>query len=183
MPEFIQKTINWIVNNLLDFRETAGDILRPALPAIQWAALILSGLLVWLTIFLGVRSGWFVKRVEDWSDRLGWGSVGKRRQLRAWKHILMRVKTKDPTQLKLAIMEADMIMDEMLKEAGYRQDTTDERFKQLNSAVLSIADKVSEAHKIRNRCAQEPDFEISYEDAIAALKVYKAAFQEYGLLD
>jgi hypothetical protein len=179
MKEFINKLVEYI----LDFREIAGNVLVPALPVIQWVAVIFSGILIWLIIYLGVKSNWFVKRVEDWIDKSGVGSVGKWRQLRAWKHIIMRVRTKDPTQLKLAIMEADLVMDEVLKESGYRQDTTDERYKELNTAVLSNADKIKEAHKVRNRCAQEPDFAISYDDALEVLKVYKVAFQEYGLLD
>lgn len=179
MKEFINKLIEYI----LDFREIAGGVLGPALPTIQWIAVVLSGILVWLIIYIGVKSNWFVKRTEEWMDRFGVGSVGKWRQLRAWKHIIMRVRTKDPTQLKLAIMEADLVMDEVLKESGYRQDTADERFKELNSALLSNADQIQEAHKVRNRCAQEPDFVIGYEDALTTLKIYKRAFQEYGLLD
>jgi len=183
MSNFTKNIIDALVNFSLSFREAASGFLGPALPTLYWIAGITSGVLLWIIIYLGIRSSFFVKRAEDWVDKMGIGSIGKWRQLRAWKHIIKRMKTKDSIQWKLAIVEADAVLDEILKEAGYRKDTTDERFKQLTPAVLSNTDMLMEAHRVRNRVSQEPDFEISFKEALDVLKVYKKSFQEFGLLD
>lgn len=179
MNEFL----NSVIKFLLDFRAAAGDFIGPRLYIFQLLALLVSGLLVWLIIYCISRSGWLIKRSEEWMDRLGVGDVGRTRQLRAWNQIVRKMKTKNVSNWKQSILEASRLLDEVLKSSGYRADTAEERFKQIQPEELSNLTQLQEANRLRNRVAQEPDFVISYDDALAVLKVYKKSFQEFGLLD
>ncbi len=179
MKEFL----NVVIKVILDFRQAAGDYLGPRLYIFELVSVIISGILVWGIIFTVSKSGWLNKRIENWMDYLGVGDVGKRRQLKAWNQIVKRIKTNDVSNWKMAILEADKLLDDILKGAGYRAETHDERIKQVGPEALSNIEQIREAHRVRNRVAQEPDFTITKDEAIATLKIYKAAFQEYGLLD
>lgn len=179
MQVFLQQT----VDEILAIRLAVGGFLGPNLYIFEILSLIISAALIWGIIFTAGQSNFFEKRIEDWMDYLGRGDVGKRRQLRVWKAILRRMKTANPTDWKLAIMEADRILDDMIRAAGYRALSTEERFKQIPPTFVANFDDVQAAHKTRNRCAQEPDFVITKEEAILALRIYKKAFQEIGLLD
>lgn len=179
MKEFLDVVIKVI----LDFRAEAGAYFGPRLYIFQLLSLVISGVLIWGIIYTISKSGWLNKRIENWMDFLGVGNVGKRRQLKAWSQIVRRVKTNEMSNWKMAILEADKLLDDILKASGYRADTHDERIKQVMPEALSNIEQVREAHRVRNRVTQEPDFTITKEEAIATLKIYKAAFQEYGLLD
>lgn len=179
MQEYLQQFADFI----LKFREVVGGVLGPNLYIFEVISLILSAILIWGIIYTAGQSNFFEKRVEDWMDYMGRGDVGKRRQLRAWKAILRKMRSSESTDWKVAIMEADRVLDDMIRAAGYRATATDERFKQIPPTFLANFDDVQEAHKIRNRCAQDPDFSIAKEEAIRVLRIYKKAFQEIGLLD
>ncbi len=184
MANFIQTTTDLIIKYFFSFRHIAGGILKPALPALYVISILISGVLLWFTIYCIAGSGYVKSKIiERYMDMFGIGSVAKRRQLKAWKHVVSRMRTGDPSNWKLAILEADSVMDEVIKSSGYRGVSVDDRFKQVEPAVLSNSGELQEAHKIRNRVGQEPDFAISKEDALTILRVYKKSFQEFGLLD
>ena len=184
MANFIQTAADTIIKYFSSFREIAGNILRPALPVLYVIAILISGILLWLTIYCISASHYLKNKViEKYMDMFGIGSVAKLRQLKAWKRVVSRMKTKEPNNWKMAIIEADLVMDEVIKSSGYRGANTDERFKQVEPNVLANAEELREAHKIRDRVAHEPDFTIGKEDALRILRVYKKSFQEFGLLD
>lgn len=183
MPEFIKTIAEAAVRYFGNFREIAGGVLRPALPAFYVIAILISGALLWLTIYCIAASGYMKTKMEKGMDYFGFGSVAKFRQIRVWKHVVKRMQTNDMTNWKLAIMEADELMDEVIKASGYRGANADERFQQVTPEVLSNIDQVKEAHRTRNRAAQEPDFVIIKDEALQTLRVYKKAFQDFGLLD
>lgn len=179
MQQYLQQFVDFVIN----FRSVVGGFLGPRLYIFELSSLVISAVLLWGIIFAATQSNYFEKRREEWMDYLGYGDVGKRRQLRAWRMIVKKIRSDDPTQWKLAIMEADRIFDDMIKAAGFRAPTSEERYKQITPEFTANFDDIQAAHKIRNRCAQEPDFMITKEEAIQALRAYKKAFQEFGLLD
>lgn len=172
-----------LIGIVSDFREEAGSFISSNLLLFQLGSVIISGILVWGIIYAIVRSKWINRKTELWMDYLGVGDVGKRRQLRAWKQIVRKMRSDDINNWKTAIIDADKILDDIVKSSGYRADTADERIKQLAPEALSNSEEVKEAHRVRNRVAQEPDFMITKEEALATLKIYKKSFQEFGLLD
>lgn len=175
--------INAVIKIALTIREVVGGIVAPNLLIFQLISLVVSGALLWLCIYCISRSGWLNKRIENWMDYLGRGDVGKRRRLRAWNQIIRRMRTDEMANWKAAVLEADRLMDDLLTGAGYRYPNADERFKEIKPEELSNAAQIQEAHRLRNRVAQEPDFAVTKEQTLEILRVYKKAFQEFGLLD
>ncbi len=179
MQEYLQQFVDFV----LKFREVVGGFIAPRLYIFELSSLVISAVLLWGCIFAATRSDFFNKKFEDWMDYLGYGDVGKRRQLRAWRKIVKKMRSEDPMQWKVAILETDKIFDDMIRAAGFRATVTDERFKQITPEFVANFDEIIAAHKTRNRCAQEPDFMLTKEEAIQTLRAYKKAFQEFGLLD
>lgn len=179
----MQKAIDIIIKSVLDFREAALNFIGPNLYIFQLISVVISGVLLWGIIYCISRTGWLNKKIEIGMDYLGVGDVGKRRQLRAWQQIVKKIKTDNMSNWKTAILEADKILDDILKASGYRADTADERFKQLTPETISNLPQLETAHRLRNRVAQEPDLTLTKDEALATLKIYKKSFQEFGLLD
>jgi len=84
-----------------------------------------------------------------------------------------------PSEWKLAVIEADKILDKILESKGYEGATMGEKLKQLVPADLpEIYDDVWEAHKIRNRIVHEPDFELSQGDVRTVVGIYTRAIKK-----
>ncbi len=178
-----EKIIKTTVDYFFEVRSFVGQYLEPALPTLYVFAAIFSGIMLWLAIYCIAKSSWLNTKIEKGMDFFSVGDVGRRRQLKAWNHVVRRMQTNDMTNWKLAILEADNVLDEIVKASGYRAPSADERFKQLTPETVSNLAELQEAHRARNRVAQEPDFLINKDEALQVLRVYKKSFREFGLLD
>ncbi|KKR88926.1 MAG: hypothetical protein UU85_C0001G0117 [Candidatus Wolfebacteria bacterium GW2011_GWA2_42_10] len=150
---------------------------------LEIVSLIISGILLWLTVFLILKTQFIREKTHYFFDVIGEKNLTRRRSLKAWKQIQKRLEANDESNLKLAIIEADKILDEILKMSGYRGDTMADRLKQINPSQLSNIEEIWQAHKIRNRIVHEPDFHIPRGEAWMVVEIYKKALQQFGLID
>lgn len=176
-------TIEQLIEYLFALRGYLGDLLISNLGLLQLASLIASMLLVLGIIFLITKLNLIGMGVEKLSEIIGKQDLSRRRSVRAWQRVEQRLKIGDEAQVKLAVIEADKILDEILKMAGLRGETMSDRLKQLAPAQLSNIEKIWQVHKLRNRIVHEPDFHVSHADAEYAVEAYRAAFKELGLID
>ena len=84
---------------------------------------------------------------------------------------------------KIAILEADKILDEILKMSGYIGSNLDDRLELINQENLATLIEVKKAHNLARRIIEDPIMELKKEDAIIHLKSYKKAFIELNLLE
>jgi len=88
----------------------------------------------------------------------------------------------NPTDWKLAIIEADIILDEMLKEAGYGGNSLGERLRSISPTQLQSLDDAWQAHKVRNQIAHGgADFILTRRLAEDTIKQYRRVFYDLGL--
>ena len=81
----------------------------------------------------------------------------------------------------LAILNADKLLDQALKQCGTKGATMGERMKS-SQAVWTNANNIWSAHKIRNRIAHEPDVHVRYDEARQALAAYKQGLKDVGAI-
>jgi len=172
-----------IITQILNFRDSVIELFLPYFGLIKFISLIISGLLLWGIIFNIIKLNFINMKIERGMDLLGIGDVSKRRSVRAWQQIKMKLRLGDEANLELAITEADKILDELFKISGYQGKNMDERLKQIGPAQLSNISDIWSAHKIRDRISQEPDFHINKQEAELIINIYKKSFQELGLID
>ncbi len=87
----------------------------------------------------------------------------------------------NPTDWKLAIIEADIILDEILKEAGYGGSSLGERLRSISPTQLQSLDDAWQAHKVRNQIAHGgADFILTQRLAQDTIKQYRRVFYELG---
>lgn len=172
-----------IIDFLLKIRDFTGGYLEPALPWLEFFAAVISILLIIGILYAGLRSNWFLYRVDEWTDFLGAGDLSRRRTLRGWKQILKRLETEEVNNWKIAILEADKILGDILRLNGYQGNSVHERLAGVTPEVLPNIEELKEVHKIRDRIAHEPDFPLDQEETRRMIEVYSAAFRELGLID
>lgn len=153
------------------------------LPILQPLSLLVSAILLYGIVYCVIKSGFLLIQADKWVDAFGIKNLHERRVIRGWKNILKRLKTKDAAQWKLAINEADKIIDEIVKHMNIKADTMDDRLEQVNASQLSNVEEIKSAHRVSVNIKQNPEFELSHEEAVRLIKVYEKALREFNLID
>lgn len=148
---------------------------------IKILSVLISGLLLWGIVHILSKLNYANMRVEQFLNILGSSGLSRRRSLRAWRQIQARLATEDPQQWKIAILEADEILDEVLKLSGYLGKMED-KLDLITPAQLASIEDIKTAHRIRNQISGSPAFELSREVAERAAGIYKRAFVETNLI-
>lgn len=93
--------------------------------------------------------------------------------------VLAHIDSENPNDWKLAIIEADIILDEALKNQGFEGSSLGERLRSISSVQLNSLNDAWEAHKIRNRIAHDgADFVLTHRLAVETINRYRRVFSE-----
>ncbi len=100
-----------------------------------------------------------------------------------WLKIVDHIGSKNPSDWRLAILEADIILDEMLSKMGYHGQTLSDKLKSVGEGEFQSLNSAWEAHKIRNAIAHEgSDFLISEREAKRIIGLYEQVFKEFKFI-
>ena len=89
--------------------------------------------------------------------------------------------TSDTGTQELAIINADKLLDQALRERGLAGENMGERMKNAKS-LFSNNDRTWAAHKLRNRIAHENTAKLNPVVMHKAMSAYKAALKDVGAL-
>lgn len=98
-----------------------------------------------------------------------------------WLAIEHSVQRDNPSSWQLAIMNADKLLDQALRERRFSGKTMGERMKSAQSAWKN-ANHVWSAHKIRNQLAHETNAQVSHDTTLRALAAYKQGLKDLGAI-
>ncbi len=107
--------------------------------------------------------------------------VTKSSLIKRWEAILGRLDTGNPSQYKVAILEADALADEILDGIGFQGATMTEKLEGVKGAQLGTKDLLIVSHEIRNQIVHDATFVLSREETENHLRNYKKFFDEVEL--
>ena len=97
-----------------------------------------------------------------------------------WDEIQKHIASMNSSDWRMAILEADILLYEMLDQMGYDGDTVAEKLKVIESSDFSNLDSAWRAHKVRNTIAHEgASYELSHEQAQNTIDLYRKVFEEF----
>jgi hypothetical protein len=100
-----------------------------------------------------------------------------------WQEVLSYGASDDEELWRLAIIEADVMLDEMLEAAGYPQDELGSKLRNVERADFHTIDQAWEAHKLRNAIAHEGSgYNLTKREVQDALEKYRQVFNEFGYI-
>lgn len=99
-----------------------------------------------------------------------------------WNEVVGHLDSARETDWKLAVIEADKLVDTALGRAGFSGDTFGDRLSNIQPGSLLSLDGLWWAHKVRNRLAHEMDYFLRYTEARQAIAYYGAALSELRLI-
>lgn len=102
-----------------------------------------------------------------------------RERVEMWERIKSKIDSDNPTEWKMAILEADALLDNIFRKIGYDGDGLGDRLKAIEPSDFDNLQNVWDAHKVRNRIAHgDPDLILQREEARGAMDKYKSALEE-----
>jgi len=178
----------WIREFFVNFKENY--------PFISALILGISIFLILILLVFLLKYLWAIKKFHDADDALEYatppeGEAGKLsnslpsgdRIKDRWRKVLEHVESPDPANWRMAILEADIILDEMLDRQKYDGETIGEKLKKVEKSDFLTIDNAWEAHKIRNQIAHEgSEFLISQREARRVIGLFESVFKEFYLI-
>lgn len=100
-----------------------------------------------------------------------------------WIRVLDHLDTESPAEWRSAILEADIILDEMTKKMGYLGDNLGERLRGVEKSDFNTLDQAWEAHKVRNIIAHEgSNYILTKREAKKIIDLYRQVFEEFEFI-
>lgn len=97
-----------------------------------------------------------------------------------WDRVQTHLHSDRESDWRLAVLEADVLLDEMVTHMGYHGDSLGEKLKGIEKSDFLSLDGVWEAHGVRNKIAHEgSSFALTEREAKRILKLYEDAFKEF----
>lgn len=141
--------------------------------------IVLSLLLLLFILFSLLTTQWLrLFILQDLAEFLTFRPYGVRRIERMWNRIRARMESGMESEYKLAVIEADSLLDDTLKRMGYRGQTVGERLDNLTAATLPNIEEIRVSHQTRNNIIHDPDYRLSLDEARKTLEVYEQAFRD-----
>lgn len=97
-----------------------------------------------------------------------------------WKHVQELMKSHNTNDWKQAIIEADIILEEMLEKMQYAGDSIGEKLKNVEESDFITLNKAWEAHKVRNNIAHRgSEYKMTKQEADRVINLYQKVFEEF----
>jgi hypothetical protein len=100
-----------------------------------------------------------------------------------WHYILNLIESPNESDWRVGIIEADSMLEEVLKEKGYSGDTLGELLESAKSGGLMTIQNAWDAHLVRNQIAHTgTDFYLSQIEARRVSKMFQNVFEELRVI-
>jgi hypothetical protein len=98
-----------------------------------------------------------------------------------WAYIMQLIESGQENEWRQAIIEADIILDELLTRLGYHGESVGEKLRNVNAAHFATLNNAWEAHRVRNEIAHQGSaYQLPERLAHRTIANYEAVFREHG---
>lgn len=97
-----------------------------------------------------------------------------------WAEIQKLLTSKNSSDWSMALIRADGLLNDILRNLGYEGDTMADRLKIVDPTKLKSLNEVWSAHRLRNIIVHGPTEEYPKETLVYAIKTYEHALKELG---
>ena len=143
-----------------------------------WQNLIITAILIIVLFVFVLKIKKIIKKALRQRELYG---LDKKEIKRRWEEIEKLLEIKNEMSYKLAVLEADKLLDHVLKYMGFGGSSLGERLK-LACYKFNKLRQVWSAHKIRNQLVHEAAYRLGYGEARRAVSGFRKGLEELGVL-
>jgi len=135
------------------------------------------------TIWALFKTSWLKRAILiDLKEFLRYKPFYVEKFLPKWKKIEKRLESEIEADLKLAVIEADELLNKAMEEIGYQGKDLTEKLEKVTEDVISNLEELKEARKVKEDIIQDPSYRLSKEEAKRVLKVYEKSLRDLQAL-
>ncbi|MCK5027279.1 MAG: hypothetical protein KAS07_02585 [Candidatus Pacebacteria bacterium] len=153
--------------------------LGPYLPMIKTIATVIILVFAVAIVYIYVR----INEIEGVESRK-YGSIDVEEEEAKghgsqWRVVQEHIYSDVPAEWRIAILEADAMLDDALKRAGGKGETLGERLKSLEASEYQTLQSAWDAHKVRNMIAHKGvSFQLTQRETKRVIDLYEKVLQE-----
>lgn len=100
-----------------------------------------------------------------------------------WKRVYEHTMSNNSSDWRLAIIEADVMLEELLRTLGYQGEGVGEMLKSIDKSDMLTLDNAWEGHKVRNRIAHAGgEFQLTERETRRVIGLFETVFREFHLI-
>lgn len=136
-----------------------------------------------LLVYLSVRQHQIEEAEADKFDFLSQDEAEDTMEHSRWSHIQTLIEGTSESEWRQAIIEADIMLDDVLKSYGYPGDTVAEKLKFGDPARFRTLQDAWDAHKVRNEIAHEGSaYQLNEQIAHRTIARFRNVFEEFNVI-
>jgi hypothetical protein len=109
--------------------------------------------------------------------------VSTNRLAKQWGRIRERLEHISEAEWKIAVIEADNLVDDLLRRMGYSGASMGERLKSISPSQVQTLDALWAAHKVRNKIVHDPETRLLHKEARGAIGNFEMFLHEAQVLE
>lgn len=146
-------------------------------------SVVISLLFIGGIIYFLLRTEWLKRLIsKDLVEFLNFKPYGIKTIPKTWDKIFKRLEGGIESETKLAVIEADDLLNNVLERMGYTGDSLGERLRRLDEDTLPNINEVLEVHKIKDNIVHDPTYRLNFGQTRVILEIYKQALVHLNAL-
>lgn len=123
------------------------------------------------------------KRDNYFNNTIHSNNMSKSIEMKRWENIKAHFQSKNPTDWRMAIIDADAMLEDAIEFIGYHGASFGEKLKSMNPANVPFLNDAWYVHKLRNNLAHQGSrYQLSEREAFQAHKIYENIFYSTGYI-
>lgn len=178
---YLKIIVSYFISFLPDVFNLAGHLIG----ILVGLSIVVSAVLL-IGIFYSVERLKYIRRVEDkiYNAKvdMGYEEIEKTNPefKNRWNVVVKHIESDNENDWRQAIMEADILLANLLTRLGYKGEGIGEQLKRAEKADFKTLDQAWEAHKIRNMIAHEgSSYRLSRHESKRIIGLYNQVFKEF----
>ena len=177
--DLLQLFLNNLYISLISFYHSGFFLLVKFLAGIYVIILFVDIVLLLIKVGLGgsLRSTWTGMNIpQEFTTK-------KKKARKVWQDIRKKMESNNETDYKVAVIEADAFIDDLISRMGYSGDNFGERLANIPTNHIVNIEGMKQAHEVRNRIIHDENFAVSKEDAERVLGQFEELLKSYQVID
>ncbi|KND48108.1 MAG: hypothetical protein AB201_00720 [Parcubacteria bacterium C7867-006] len=178
----------WVKESDIAYLETEPNVIErfivwiwSILPYVKWGIVIFSILVFIYILYLNSKISPILKNQRDLLYPVT--AISAEKINPKWEKIISHLESLNENDWRIAIIEADIMLGELLEKLSLPGDTIGDKLKAVEKSDFTTLDDAWEAHKIRNRISHDGQtFMINQRDARVVIGLYEKVFREFEVI-